>query len=149
MNGLGDSGWLWKRAVLLFRQQRPRSLRVCVGGRSLEKTERREEECVCRFVFSKGSDYVIYSQCLAQLQESDPLHTLLSLTPCGMWSHSASRWQAYLGMRFPALELMVKGSTSNNDCHSPVLFYSSGNSVYRLWGSVFSHSSLQSRSMVC
>lgn len=40
----------------------------------------------------KGSDYVIYSQRLAQLQESDPLHASLSLARCGMWSFGASRW---------------------------------------------------------
>lgn len=41
---------------------------------------------------TKGSDYVIYSHRLAQLQDSDPLHTSLFLTRCGMWSLSASRW---------------------------------------------------------
>lgn len=54
-----------------------------------ESTAGEEEECVRRFVFSKGSDYVIYSQRLGQLQESDPLHRSL-LTSCGVRSHSAS-----------------------------------------------------------
>lgn len=52
-----------------------------------------EEECLRRVVFvSKGSDYVIYSQRLAQLQEPDPHRASLFLTRCGMWSHRASRW---------------------------------------------------------
>lgn len=78
---------------------------------------------VCSSVFAKASDYVIYSQCLAQLLQSYPLHTLSSLTRCGMWSHSASPWLAFLGTRFPVLELIVKGSTSYSDIHVTILCY--------------------------
>lgn len=42
--------------------------------------------------FPKGSDYVIYSHRLAQLQESDPLHTSLFFSQCGMQALTASRW---------------------------------------------------------
>lgn len=93
-----------------------------------------EEGCARRFVFSKGSDYVIYSHRLAQLQESDPLRRSFSLSVvCGLSVPVDGRrvWGCgFLLWSWWKREARQHGSR--------------GNFVYYLWAPVlFSHGSLR------
>lgn len=57
---------------------------------------RRTDRCALRSVFPKGSDYVIYSQLLAQLQHADPFHMSPFLT-CRVW-YVVSECQSMVGV---------------------------------------------------